>query len=110
MQMMHDPPGGRIMHHLHDPPSDALLRFAHSCSFAALSRRPSLRSARGCATRQASPAVSLSLKPQASPAARRGHVFYLATNDAKTKHSAATKKKLTPVDQQGGGWCLTCAF
>ena len=39
-----------------------------------------------------------------------GHVFYLATNDAKTKHSAATKKKLTPVDQQGGGWCLTCAF
>ena len=38
------------MHHLHDPPSDALLRFAHSCSFAALSRRPSLRSARGCAT------------------------------------------------------------
>ena len=70
MQMMHDPPGGRIMHHLHDPPSDALLRFAHSCSFAALSRRPSLRSARGCATRQASPAVSLSLKRQASPAAR----------------------------------------
>ena len=58
------------MHHLHDPPSDALLRFAHSCSFAALSRRPSLRSARGCATRQASPAVSLSLKRQASPAAR----------------------------------------
>ena len=53
------------MHHLHDPPSDALLRFAHSCSFAALSRRPSLRSARGCATRQASPAVSLSLKRQA---------------------------------------------
>ena len=45
------------MHHLHDPPSDALLRFAHSCSFAALSRRPSLRSARGCATRQASPAA-----------------------------------------------------
>ena len=38
------------MHHLHDPPSDALLRFAHSCSFAALCRRPSLRSARGCAT------------------------------------------------------------
>ena len=58
------------MHHLHDPPSDALLRFAHSYSFAALSRRPSLRSARGCATRQASPAVSLSLKRQASPAAR----------------------------------------
>ena len=58
------------MHHLPDPPSDALLRFAHSCSFAALSRRPSLRSARGCATRQASPAVSLSLKRQASPAAR----------------------------------------
>ena len=54
----------------HDPPSDALLRFAQSCSFAALSRRPSLRSARGCATRQASPAVSLSLKRQASPAAR----------------------------------------
>ena len=53
-----------------DPPSDALLRFAHSCFFAALSRRPSLRSARGCATRQASPAVSLSLKRQASPAAR----------------------------------------
>ena len=58
------------MHHLLDPPSDALLRFAHSCSFAALCRRPSLRSARGCATRQASPAVSLSLKRQASPAAR----------------------------------------
>ena len=57
------------MHHLHDPPSDALLRFAHSCSFAALSRPPSLRSARGCATRQASPAVSFSLKRQASPAA-----------------------------------------
>ena len=53
-----------------DPPSDALLRFAHSCFFAALSRRPSLRSARGCATRQASPAVSFSLKRQASPAAR----------------------------------------
>ena len=44
------------------------------------------------------------------PVKARGHVFYLATNDAKTKHSAATKKKLTPVDQQGGGWCLTCAF
>ena len=58
------------MQMMHDPPSDALLRFAHSCSFAALSRRPSLRSARGCATRQASPAVSLSLKRQASPAAR----------------------------------------
>ena len=31
---------------------DALPRFAHSCSLAALSRRPSLRSARGCATRR----------------------------------------------------------
>ena len=38
------------MQMMHDPPSDALLRFAHSCSLAALSRRPSLRSARGCAT------------------------------------------------------------
>ena len=38
------------MQMMHDPPSDALLRFAHSCSFAALCRRPSLRSARGCAT------------------------------------------------------------
>ena len=39
----------------HDPPSDALLRFAHSFSLAALSRRPSLRSDRGYATRQAPP-------------------------------------------------------
>ena len=32
-----------------------------------------------------------------------GHVFYLATNDAKTKHSAHSQINLTPVDQQGVG-------
>jgi hypothetical protein len=34
---------------------------------------------------------------------RKGHVFYLATNDAKTKHSAHSQINLTPVDQQGVG-------
>ena len=33
----------------------------------------------------------------------KGHVFYLATNDAKTKHSAHSQINLTPVDQQGVG-------
>ena len=75
------------MHHLHDPPSDALLRFAHSCSFAALSRRPSLRSARGCATRQASPAVSLSLKRQASPAARTLSLEHLTVELEKSQRA-----------------------
>ena len=31
-----------------------------------------------------------------------GHVFYLATNDAKTKHSAHSQINLTPVDDQQG--------
>ena len=82
------------MHHLHDPPSDALLRFAHSCSFAALSRRPSLRSARGCATRQASPAVSLSLKRQASPAAR---TLSLAASARFARLTGSFKIELAPV-------------
>ena len=41
--------------------------------------------------------------PAPSRAVRGGHVFYLATNDAKTKHSAHSQINLTPVDQQGVG-------
>ena len=39
-----------------------------------------------------------------------GHVFDLASNDTKTKHSADSQKKLTPLDQPGVGWCHKPAF
>ena len=39
-----------------------------------------------------------------------GHVYNVVTNDTKTKHSADSQKKLTPLDQPGVGWCHKPAF
>ena len=92
-----------------DPPSDALLRFAHSCFFAALSRRPSLRSARGCATRQASPAVSLSLKRQASPAARTLSLepYLSRLSSKKAREPVWSRSFLDGTDVQAGSYGTT---